>query len=141
MSSPTEFDNYISQPSIENMIFQTGYATIPSFEKKNDLIRELCHYHVLDRTRSALEQFKDGLKVLGILELIQRHPAAFATLFCYQPSNLTASSMGELFQIFYALNRTSLRDVQEQVIMLWRDYLQECEGKVFSADINIISSL
>ena len=49
--------------------------------------------------------------------------------------------MGELFQIFYALTRTSLRDVQEQVIMLWRDYLQECEGKVFSADINIISSL
>lgn len=134
MSSATDFDTYVSQPSIENMIFQTGYATIPVFEKKNDIIREICHYHVLDRTRSVLEQFKGGLKLLGILKLIKKHPVAFAELFCYKQLNLSAACMNDLFQINYAPVSTSLRNVQEQVIMLWRDYLQDCEGTVLCSE-------
>ena len=76
-------------------------------------MKELCHYHVIDRPRSVLEQFKDGLKTLGILGLIRKHPAQFEVLFCSQGRCNTPESVDMLFHVEYSINGTMEKERQE----------------------------
>ena len=51
-----------SDPAID-CFGQAGYTGLPQFENRDELLRELCHFFVIDKARSALEQFKEGLTV------------------------------------------------------------------------------
>lgn len=123
-----EFDFLTQDDVATSLIFQSGFSSVLSFDKKDALMKELCHYHVIDRPRSVLEQFKDGLKTLGILGLIQKHPAQFEALFCSQGRCNTPECVDMLFHVEYAVNGTMEKERQEFIVMLWRDYLQGCAG-------------
>ena len=70
--------------------WQAGYTGVPKFEEKEKLLKEVCYFFVIDKSRSAIEQFKDGLATLEILRLIKEHPQTMQQCFCYDEKPLTA---------------------------------------------------
>jgi len=75
-----------------------------------------------------LYRFCEGLKTLGVLEKIQRHPDSFRPLLCHEPSTLTADQMDDVFSIWLSPEGSNKRAAEEIVVTFWRDYLQDAEG-------------
>lgn len=88
----------------------------------------IARYFVLDKPRSALEQFKEGLEALGILDVMKRYPIEFKQLFCFQPTKLTALMLQTMFSATYSPTGSNCRAKEELIVMHWRDFLQDCEG-------------
>ena len=88
----------------------------------------IARYFVLDKPRSALEQFKEGLEALGILGLMKRYPNEFKQLFCFQATKLDASMLQALFSTTYSPSGSNSRAKEELIVMHWRDFLQDCKG-------------
>ena len=65
---------------------------------------------------------------MGFLECLQQHPRQFEEILCRQQLPLDAEMIDLLFTIDYAEPGSNQREVQEQAIVYWRDYLQDCEG-------------
>lgn len=107
---------------------QAGLTTVLRFDDKVKIVEELCHFFVIDKVRSVLEEFKEGLCTLNILALIKAHPEEFEMVFCYHPTPLTANAMDLLFVPTLAEEGTTTRDKQEIIVMNWRDYLLDCQG-------------
>lgn len=92
------------------------------------MVKELCHFFVIDNVRSAVEQFKEGLGTLDILSLIKRHPRVMQEAFCAKESKLKASDVLDLFIARLDEPGSNNYERQELILMHWRDYLQDCEG-------------
>lgn len=107
---------------------QAGFHGLPKFAMKGQLVSELCHFFVIDKARTAIEEFKDGLRTLDVLDVLMRFPSIFRSYFCYGPTKLTAQSVDDIFRPILSEEGTPMRDRQELLIMHWRDYLQDCEG-------------
>ena len=75
------------------------------------------------------KRFQEGLKTLGVLEKLQKHPEGFRPLFSYRESRPTAEAMEDLFSIRLSDQGSNRRRSEEIVISFWRDYLQDAEGK------------
>ena len=74
-------------------------------------------------------EFKEGLETLGVLHAIQQHPEKFIDVFCKSNMPVLDAKMVDL--IFFPMfdeEGTNRRPLQEQTIVYWRDYLQDCEG-------------
>ena len=105
---------------------------------KDAIVKDVCQFYIIDRVRSAIEDFKAGLQTLGILNLIEKHPDSMAQVFCSSSLlKLTASRMDSLFVPKLAEEGANVRRQQELIIMHWRDYLQDCEGKVVH-DLSVV---
>ena len=107
---------------------QAGFHGLPKFTMKDQLVSELCYFFVIDKARTAIEKFKDGLRTLDVLDMMMRFPSVFRSIFCYGPTTLTAKSVDEIFLPIFSDEGTQTRDREELIIMHWRDYLQDCEG-------------
>ena len=109
-----------------------GFNGVPRFQTKDGIVKDVCQYYIIDRVRSAIEDFKAGLQTLGILNLIEKHPDTMAQVFCSSSLlQLTASRMDSLFVPELAQEGANVRPQEALIIMHWRDYLKDCEGKVF----------
>lgn len=95
---------------------------------REKLVNELCNFFVIDKVRSVLEQFKEGLSTLNFLYLIEAHVILFEEIFYHQPTPLTAEAMDQLFIPQYVEKGSRLRNGQEVIVMHKRDYLLDCEG-------------
>ena len=117
------------EPDLLNHLTEAGWSTTISLNKKDMIISTLCQYSVIDKVRSCLEQFKDGLQTLHILDLVTKHPAAFEDVFCYnEGDDLTSKILDDLFYPCLSETGTIKREKEEQIIMHWRDYLADSEG-------------
>ena len=55
-----------------------GYASLPKFTEKEELVKMIARYEVLDKPRSALEQFKEGLSTLDVLHVSSTMPPVWS---------------------------------------------------------------
>ena len=62
--------------------------------------------------------------------MVQEFQYLFRPYFCYSPTTLTATRVDGISTPILSENGRRIRDREELVITLWRDYLQECEGNV-----------
>ena len=122
------FQSAVNGDDALDCFIQAGWTGVPCFEEKEKLCEELCLYFVIDKARSAIEAFKEGLSTLNILTLMKSHPALFKEAFCHKLKPLTASDVDNLLVPSYAEEGTRVRDKQECIVMHWRDYLLDCEG-------------
>ncbi len=106
-----------------------GYASVPKFGEKEELVKMIARYEVIDKPRSALEQFKEGLGTLDVLDVMKQHPAEFESLFCHEGTALSANEVDRIFIPTLDPVGCNTRSRQELVLMHWRDYLQDTEGK------------
>ncbi|XP_071777645.1 G2/M phase-specific E3 ubiquitin-protein ligase-like [Centroberyx gerrardi] len=90
-------------------------------------VHDIVMFQVIHRVQGPFQRFCEGLKTLGVLEKIPRHPDSFRPLFCYEPSTLTADRVDDLFSIRLSPEGSNKRAAEEMVVTFWRDYLQDAE--------------
>lgn len=59
-----------------------------TLDDKEELIKTLCHYCVLLRGQCELDQFVEGLRTYGMLEMIRNYPLLMEPLFVSQKDQL-----------------------------------------------------
>ena len=107
--------------------FDAGVSSLSntvSINDKESIATSLAMHFVLYVSKAELDELKEGMSLLGVLELLQNNMVVMRTLFTPQNCPLTASTMFDLFQIMWS----SDRDAEEAVIVAWAEYLQCTEG-------------
>ncbi|KAH0514038.1 G2/M phase-specific E3 ubiquitin-protein ligase, partial [Microtus ochrogaster] len=92
---------------------------ITTLSDKYVLVKDILFYHVIKRVQEPLNSFKQGLKILGVLEKIQAYPDVFHKILCRKPENLSAKTLSDLFTVRGLPNGQTLR--------FWNSYLQAVE--------------
>ncbi|KAI7800578.1 putative G2/M phase-specific E3 ubiquitin-protein ligase-like [Triplophysa rosa] len=100
---------------------------VKCLQDKDLLLQDILLFQVVNRLHGPLERFKEGLKTLGLLDVVVEHKDAFRPLFCSPQKPLTADSLDDLFEIRYSIAGSN-RWAQENItVAFWRDYLLDAE--------------
>lgn len=98
-----------------------------SLAEKNKMVQTVTQHVLLDSVKFLIDELKEGLDTLGVLGCIKKYPMQFMDVFCKQPrSGLDAQMVDLLFTPVFDEEGTNKRSIQEQAIVYWRDYLQDC---------------
>lgn len=54
------------------------------------ILSALVEYHVMAKMKAEMDQFKEGLNVLGFLDTVKRNPDMWEPFFMYRKSKVTA---------------------------------------------------
>ena len=91
------------------------------------IVAATSQWFVLGRCKPALESFREGLSVLGVLEAVKMYPDSFRPLFCDLPEKLTAERMEKLFKPKTSPIGSTKGLTESLVLSRWSDYLQDIE--------------
>ena len=114
--------------------FDVGVATPSHRVKLGDrthIIRSLAAHFTIYSVKAELDQLREGLSVMGVLQLLKENaPVMCPLLLSQKPRNLTAEYMIQIFDIKFSPQGSNRREEEEEVSMRWIQYLQMIEGKV-----------
>ena len=112
--------------------FEFGFSAPSSkltLADKVNMVRTLSLHYLIYANRAEIDQLMDGLKTLGILQLMQQHPQLFRPLLQSATKPLlTSSQMLKLFQPVWSPNGSNQREKEELVVLNWTTYLDEMQG-------------
>ncbi|XP_077061056.1 G2/M phase-specific E3 ubiquitin-protein ligase-like [Siphateles boraxobius] len=100
---------------------------IQTLEERDDLVESATKFFLDNRLRDSLDQFKEGLKCLGLLPLMQKHPELFKELFMNEEKPLLARDISALFKAELSPVGSNRRVLESRTICFWRDWLIEVE--------------
>lgn len=87
----------------------------------------LVQHIVIDSVEYLINEVKEGLKTLGVLEAIKQNPEKFREVFCKENMpKLDAHMVDLLFSPNFNEEGSNQRPLQEEALVYWRDYLQDC---------------
>ena len=123
------FNKALNETPIKNLL-DAQEALPSSMDEKHNLCKMLVHYVLVDSVEFLIDELKEGLRTLGLLESIQKHPEEFRAFFCNENApKLDAEMVGKLFALIdYDEKESVNRASQEKAIVYWLDYLQDCAG-------------
>ncbi|XP_048837376.1 uncharacterized protein LOC125711944 isoform X11 [Brienomyrus brachyistius] len=102
---------------------------LQSLEQRKELIEAAVQFYCERRIQAALQQLKEGLSTLGVLEEVTSHPQAFEKIFLQDTTSLKASDIVGLFQArSRSLPGSNRRRLEARAIAFWKDWLLEVEG-------------
>ncbi|XP_037548507.1 G2/M phase-specific E3 ubiquitin-protein ligase, partial [Nematolebias whitei] len=137
-SSTLEELQRATDPLLDYMASAGCIRLLTTISDRDLLMHDLLMFHVVHRVQGPFQRFEEGLKTLGVLDVVKQHPDSFRTLFCHEPQPLTADMMDDLFTPRLAPKGSNRRRVEETVIPLWRDYLQDAEDEEGSSKLQNI---
>ena len=100
---------------------------IRSIKDIDKMIQQTAHWYTLGRAWPALEQFKQGLSDMGVLEAITNNPNAFTVAFCHFPEKIDALTFSGMFTVLHSEEGSNKRDTENLILSYWHDYLQDTE--------------
>ncbi|XP_062870183.1 G2/M phase-specific E3 ubiquitin-protein ligase-like [Trichomycterus rosablanca] len=100
---------------------------VSNLEEKDSLVQSAADFFVNGRVRTALEQFAEGLRTLGLLEELQKNSGLFYDLFVSEERPLLARDMCTLFEVRFSMQGSNRRARENQTICFWRDWLIDIE--------------
>jgi len=96
----------------------------------DQIVSSLASYYTVVRVKAQIDQMVEGLGVLGVLDLLRSNPQSAKQLFIHsKPLSMTADLMLMMFTPRLSPEGSNRREDEEQVIMLWANFLQMIEGK------------
>uniref|UniRef100_A0A8C4THI9 HECT domain-containing protein n=1 Tax=Erpetoichthys calabaricus TaxID=27687 RepID=A0A8C4THI9_ERPCA len=110
----TDEDLFNSVELAASILSLSGCFKKVDHHNKGDVVLDVAHWYVFQRTRSHFESLKEGLGALEVLEAIQHHPEVLKSVFTNTGKKLTASDVENLFTVC--------------TVGFWRDYLQDAES-------------
>ena len=127
-----ELNAVLNDVGVQEILLALGSKTqAKTTSEKDHFVNMIARHVLLDRPRYLLEEFINGLRTLGVYEKIKENPEEFAKCLCRDDKPLTAEMVDALFHIEYSAEQGSNRyAAQQRAIVYWRDYLQDCEGKL-----------
>ena len=108
--------------------------TLPSsrlkFTELSELIRNICLHFVIYAEKSELDQIRDGLKILGLLSVMESNSSHCLPLFLGgHQVQLTADKLIGLFTIQgWSPKGSNDREDEEAVVFNWENYVRETAG-------------
>lgn len=108
--------------------------TVPSnslkFKDLTEIIRSFCLHFVIYSAKSELDQIKEGLGTLDLLNVMQNNSAHFLPLFLgSNQSKLTADTLLGLLKVKeWSPEGSNSREYEEAVMFNWENYVRETEG-------------
>ncbi|XP_026059142.1 G2/M phase-specific E3 ubiquitin-protein ligase isoform X2 [Carassius auratus] len=100
---------------------------VSSLEEKDSLVQSAADFFVNGRLATALDQFVEGLKTLGLLEELRKNPAVFYNMFVSEEIPLQAKDLCTLFDVDFSVQGSNRRDRENMTICFWRDWLIDIE--------------
>ncbi len=99
------------------------------------VIQGIIMYEVIAKRKVALDQLRDGLKILGILDEMQRFPQLFECAFIYKNVELTSEIVNDCLRYADALSEQEqnvksmvTRFIEESSSIRLTEFLQYCTG-------------
>ena len=91
----------------------------------------LCKSLVIYRNKAALDQFVEGLNLVGLLKYVKENPSSLKELFCFAPYPLTVASFRRLLTINYSEpgsnKNNEAREGEEVTVLWWEEFLDNLE--------------
>lgn len=82
---------------------------------------------MLERVHAALERFKAGLSVLGVLEDMCTYYDKCKEVFYFSSVSLSAETFSSMFFVSYSEEGSNNRGVEGLVLSHWNDFLQDID--------------
>lgn len=111
------------------MHFKAGYTKpIVTIEDKASSIRYICLHHTLLYSLPHMEQFINGLKLYGPLEVIPQVPEKARVLFqVCEESRPTAEIVDELFEVQFSPEGSNKRQQEEAIPFPFTTLMEDIE--------------
>lgn len=100
-------------------------------DDKHRFVKFISRHVLLDSTRYLLEDFKECLRTLGVLEKIQEFQFQFFQCFSHVDKPLTVEIVNATFRARLCERGSNHYAAQQRAVVYWRDFLQDCEGECF----------
>ena len=72
---------------------KVGYTKPVSHSHQEEILHSIAVHHCLLTIKAELDQLRDGLRTLGLLQSLERYPSLFETLFIAKnTSSMTAGN-------------------------------------------------
>jgi len=113
---------YITASGFGKAVFKVTRDDIP------DIIDAVCTEYLIMKSISEINQFQEGLNVLGVSDLIKAHPGILQEAFVHGDKEFTASDLDDLFLPVFSPSGSNAREKEEAVVLNWKDYIFEAEG-------------
>lgn len=103
---------------------------VDSIIDRDKLINTIALYYTVVRCKAQVDQLTEGLRVLGILELMKENPNKAKDLLIYkEPEHLTADKIISMFSSRLSSVGSNSREDEEQIVLFWVHFLQLIESK------------
>lgn len=133
MTQPSQLQALLIENDVEfEFLRDCGFLKQPhkiSISDVDDIIQTVCTEFLLKRSAAEIQQFIDGLNALDIGRLIKSHPTQFKELFVYNSKVVTPHDLDILFLPILSPSGSNAREREEAVVLNWKDYIYESEGK------------
>ncbi|MCG8622442.1 MAG: hypothetical protein MJE68_10665 [Proteobacteria bacterium] len=103
-------------------------STAVSLKQKEDIALALAKHYLLYSTMAELEQLKQGLKELGILNLLHAHSKVLKPLLLASGKPQLSPSTVNMFKVIWSPVGSNQRDKEEAVILGWTEYIHGLKG-------------
>ncbi len=113
--------------------FDAG-VTVPStalrIESKDEVTIALATNFVIYACKAELDQLKEGLSHLGVLDIFHDHSELMKPLLLSAgKQSLSSYQLLGLFQIQWSPEGSNRRECEEAVVFGWTSYIHSCEGE------------
>lgn len=99
-------------------------------EDKDKLVMAFINSYLLYSCKGEMDQLKDGLSHLGVLQLMRDHSLLMKPLFRSDgKQHLSSSALLDLFKILWSPEGANDREIEESIIYGWTNYVHECGSK------------
>ena len=99
---------------------------------RDRIVRSIVTHYAILGVKAQLDQLIEGLKVLGIFDMIKAYPHTVYSLLQSQPEPMTATCMIDLFQPRFSEQGSNKREKEEEMMMYWIQMLELIGGKMCS---------
>ncbi|XP_049913676.1 uncharacterized protein LOC126398392 isoform X3 [Epinephelus moara] len=100
---------------------------VSNLKEKDSLVQSAADFFVDGRMQTALDQFVEGFRTLGLLEELRENPAVFRSMFVSEERPLQAKDLFSLFGVDYSVQGSNKRAKENSTICYWRDWLIDIE--------------
>ncbi|XP_049326724.1 G2/M phase-specific E3 ubiquitin-protein ligase-like [Astyanax mexicanus] len=119
--------NFAIGEAADSMRILGSLKYVSSIEQRDALVQSAAEYFLNGRLATALDQFRDGLKTLGLLDELRDNPDVFYSMFVADDPPLLAKDLSSLFKVDFSVQRSNDRKKENTTICYWRDWMIDTE--------------
>ena len=106
--------------------------TSVKFEDKEEIATCIAKHFLIYMCKGELDQLKNGVKHLGVHDLMLKNPALFRPLLTDAGKiRLTSSTVLKSFNIDWSPRGSNQWEDEQAIILNWTDYVNELESKYY----------
>eukprot|EP00731_Ephydatia_muelleri_P014848 Em0008g568a len=122
-----ELQNVFATTEEQDLLLQCGFSTplsSLSITMRDTLVSVIVDYHCIVKCIAMMDQFRQGLNLLGVLDMVQMHPHIMKKFFVHHNRVLSCDALIDMF----GQQITFLSEEEEKSFCFFVQFLQECEA-------------